>query len=66
MIFLCKLVDFWGKIWLLSKTTVDFSTITGLAYVNIKQIPNEKLVFLNDWKETRNEDAIIGKIDSKG
>merc|ERR1711976_1078895 len=35
------------------------STITGLAYVNIKQIPNEKLVFLNDRKESRNEDSII-------
>ena len=35
------------------------STVTGLAYVNIKQIPNEKLVFLNDWKESRNEDSII-------
>jgi len=35
------------------------SSITGLMYVNIKQIPNESLVFLNDWKSSRTEDAII-------
>jgi PhoPQ-activated pathogenicity-related protein len=28
-------------------------------YVNIKQIPNEPVVFLNDWKESRSEDGII-------
>ena len=27
--------------------------------MNIKQIPNQRLVFLNDWKETRTEDEII-------
>lgn len=34
-------------------------SITGLVYVNIKQIPNEKLVFHNDWKSSRTEDGII-------
>jgi len=35
------------------------SATTGLAYVNIKQIPNERLCFLNDWKDSRSEDSII-------
>ncbi|CBY21725.1 unnamed protein product [Oikopleura dioica] len=36
-----------------------YTRITGTIYVNIKQIPNERLVFKNDWKETRTEDQII-------
>ena len=35
------------------------SGITGVMYVNVKQIPNQHLVFLNDWKESRTSDAII-------
>ena len=35
------------------------SGITGAMYVNVKQIPNQHLVFLNDWKESRTSDAII-------
>ena len=34
-------------------------SISGLVYVNIKQIPNEKLIFHNDWKSSRTEDGII-------
>merc|ERR1712136_232927 len=33
--------------------------LTGAIYVNIKQIPNQPLVFKNDWKEKRQEDGII-------
>lgn len=36
-----------------------FTTITGSIFVGLKQIPNENLVFTNDWKDRRSEDAII-------
>ena len=36
-----------------------FARTTGNVFVGIKQVPNERLIFLNDWKCKRTEDAII-------
>ena len=35
------------------------SKITGFMFVQIGEIPNQKLVFKNDWKSGRTEDGLI-------
>ena len=35
------------------------SKITGFMFVQIEQIPNQKLIFKNDWKSGRTEDGLI-------
>jgi hypothetical protein len=36
-----------------------YTSTTGGIFVVVKQIPNERLVFKNDWRDTRTEDGII-------
>ncbi len=36
----------YGRVW---------TMLTGNIFITLKQIPNERLVFVNDWKESRTE-----------